>query len=66
MPAFTRAVTPFLQTARAAVKQGNAASPLHFALNRRNGADALRTYAVGAFERTKPHVNIGKASRGAG
>jgi len=61
MPAFARTVSPFLRTARSALLQGNAVSPLRFALQRQNGAaviNAARTYAA-AFERTKPHVNIG-------
>ena len=61
MPAFARTVTPFLRTARSALQQGNSVSPLQNALRRRNGAavlNAARTYAT-AFERTKPHVNIG-------
>ncbi|PQE16829.1 translation elongation factor Tu protein [Rutstroemia sp. NJR-2017a BBW] len=61
MPAFTRSITPFFQTARSALRQGNAVSPLQHALRRQNGAaviNAARSYAT-AFERTKPHVNIG-------
>ncbi|OBU00019.1 translation elongation factor Tu [Pseudogymnoascus verrucosus] len=58
MPAFTRSIVPFLRTARAATQQRNAVSPLHHALKRGNGVDSMRMYAA-AFERTKPHVNIG-------
>ncbi|KAK2629375.1 hypothetical protein QTJ16_000195 [Diplocarpon rosae] len=62
MPAFVRSVAPFLRTARSALQQGNCVSPLHHALLRQNGEslvlNAARTYAT-AFERTKPHVNIG-------
>lgn len=61
MPAFTRSIAPFLRTARSAIRQGNAVSPLQHALRRRNGVDAMRTYAE-VFERGKPHVNIGKSS----
>lgn len=57
MSAFSRTLTPFLRTARSALQQRNAVSPLQHALSRQNGA-ILRTYAT-AFERTKPHVNIG-------
>ena len=62
MSAFVRTVTPFLHTARSALRQGNSVSPLQHALLRQNGAQVLnacRTYAT-VFERTKPHVNIGK------
>jgi elongation factor Tu len=62
MPAFARSVTPFLRTARFALQQGNAVSPLQHALRGQKGAAVLNTarcYAT-AFERTKPHVNIGK------
>jgi elongation factor Tu len=61
MPVFVRTVAPFLRTARSALQQGNSVSPLRHALSRQNGAavlNAARAYAV-AFERTKPHVNIG-------
>merc|ERR1711939_406869 len=62
MPAFSRTLTPFLRTARSALQQGNSVSPLQHALRRRNGGasvlNAARSYAT-AFERTKPHVNIG-------
>lgn len=61
MPAFARSITPFFQTARSALRQGNAVSPLQHALRRQNGAaviNAARSYAT-AFERSKPHVNIG-------
>ena len=58
MPAFTRSIVPFLRTARAATQQRNAVSPLHHALKRGNGVDSMRMYAA-AFERSKPHVNIG-------
>lgn len=63
MPAFFRTLTPFVRTARAAVKQGNSVSPLAQALQRRNGVDAFRAYAA-AFQRDKPHVNIGTLYRG--
>lgn len=62
--AFSRSVLPFLRTARSALQQGNSVSPLQHALRRQNGASVLnaaRTYAT-AFERTKPHVNIGLSS----
>lgn len=58
---FARSVLPFLRTARSALQQGNSVSPLQHALRRQNGASVLnaaRAYAT-AFERTKPHVNIG-------
>merc|ERR1712225_74635 len=62
MPAFSRTLTPFLRTARSALQQGNSVSPLQHALRRRNGGasvlNAARSYAT-AFERTKPHVNVG-------
>jgi hypothetical protein len=61
MSAFMRSVSPFLQTAKATLRQGNAVSPLHFALQRQQGApvlNAFRSYAT-AFTRDKPHVNIG-------
>ncbi|KAL3423753.1 translation elongation factor Tu [Phlyctema vagabunda] len=60
MPAFARTVTPFLRTARSALQQGNSVTPFN-ALRRNNGVvvlNAFRAYAV-AFERNKPHVNIG-------
>ena len=62
MPTFARSVAPFLRTARSALQQGNSISPLQHALQRQNGAavlSAARTYAT-VFERTKPHVNIGR------
>jgi hypothetical protein len=60
MLAFVRTVTPFLRTARSALYQGNAVSPLQHALRPQNGTqvNACRAYAA-VFERTKPHVNIG-------
>jgi elongation factor Tu len=62
MPVFVRTVAPFLRTARSALQQGNSVSPLRHALlrNQKGAAvlNAARSYAV-AFERTKPHVNIG-------
>jgi elongation factor Tu len=61
MSAFARTITPFIKTARSALLHGNSVSPLQHALRRKNGAqviNAFRSYAV-AFERTKPHVNIG-------
>ncbi|CAG8953261.1 hypothetical protein HYFRA_00003465 [Hymenoscyphus fraxineus] len=61
MPAFARSVTPFLRTARSSWLQGSTVSPLQHALRGQKGAAVLntaRTYAT-AFERTKPHVNIG-------
>jgi elongation factor Tu len=61
MPAFARTVTPFLWTARSALLSGKSVNPLQHVLRRQNGAavlNAARTYAT-AFERTKPHVNIG-------
>jgi len=64
MPAFARTITPFLQTARSALQSGNSVNPLRYALQRQNGAsviNATRAYAA-AFERTKPHVNIGVLS----
>ncbi|TVY81793.1 Elongation factor Tu [Lachnellula suecica] len=60
MPAFARSVTPFLRTARFALQQGNAVSPLQHALRGQKGAAVLntaRTYAT-AFERTKPHTTL--------
>lgn len=62
MPAFVRSVAPFLRTARFALQQGTSVNPLQTALLSRNGASVVngaRTYAA-AFQRTKPHVNIGK------
>lgn len=57
-----RSIAPFLRTARYGLKSGSV-NPLQAALkNNRSAAGVLniaRTYAV--FERTKPHVNIGKA-----
>lgn len=58
-----RSVAPFLRTARASLRQGNV-SPLQAALKSKNVSPVLnvcRNYAV--FERSKPHVNIGKISR---
>ena len=54
---------PFLRTARGACQQGNGVvNPLQSALLQgRQGVQVLntaRTYAA-AFQRTKPHVNIG-------
>jgi len=54
----------FLRTSRAALNRGSNANPLRQALGV-NGAvkyaAACRNYAT-AFERTKPHVNIGTLS----
>ncbi|KAH8668265.1 putative elongation factor Tu, mitochondrial [Tricladium varicosporioides] len=61
MPAFVRTVTPFLRTARSAWLSGNSVNPLQQALRGQKGASLVngaRTYAA-AFERSKPHVNIG-------
>ncbi|KAH8599743.1 P-loop containing nucleoside triphosphate hydrolase protein [Bisporella sp. PMI_857] len=61
MPAFVRSVAPFLRTARSALQSGNSVNPLRYALQQQNRAafiNATRGYAA-AFERSKPHVNIG-------
>ncbi|KAF2138870.1 uncharacterized protein K452DRAFT_233702 [Aplosporella prunicola CBS 121167] len=58
MSAFTRA---FLRTSRAAFRQRSGANPLQQTLGLQGSAQymgAVRNYAA-AFERSKPHVNIG-------
>jgi len=58
MSAFAQA---FLRTSRATLRRQNGVSPTQFALGSRGSAQfltATRNYAT-AFERTKPHVNIG-------
>ncbi|KAI0169694.1 translation elongation factor Tu [Hypoxylon sp. FL1284] len=60
MSAFTRSLAPFLRASRHSLT-GSTANPLQFAVRQQNVAAALnftRSYAA-AFERTKPHVNIG-------
>ncbi|KZF26652.1 translation elongation factor Tu [Xylona heveae TC161] len=62
MATFARSIGPFLRTTGLALRQGNAASPVQQALRKGQNAgqmvNACRGMAV-AFERTKPHVNIG-------
>lgn len=58
MSAFAQA---FLRTSRAALRHQNTLNPVQQALGRQGGARyvaACRSYAT-AFERSKPHVNIG-------
>ena len=55
MSAISRSLTPFLRTSRYAVFGQKGVNPVQRILSDRNGARALAT----AFERTKPHVNIG-------
>ena len=47
----------FLRTSRAALRSNGAANPVQAAWGPRGGA-YMRNYAT-AFERNKPHVNIG-------
>ncbi|KAI9736587.1 MAG: translation elongation factor Tu [Claussenomyces sp. TS43310] len=61
MSAFARTVTPFVRTARSSLLRSNGVNPLQSTLRTKSGAqvfDAYRSYAT-AFERTKPHVNVG-------
>ena len=62
MSTLTRSVSPFLQTGRSVLLRSNGANPFVSALGRGRSAartaQACRGLAT-AFERTKPHVNIG-------
>lgn len=51
----------FLRTSRAALRSNGAANPVQAAWGSRGGA-YMRNYAT-AFERNKPHVNIGPSPR---
>jgi elongation factor Tu len=63
MSAFARSIAPFLRTGRTALRRPTASNPLLEALGRGQNAalivNACRGMAV-AFERKKPHVNIGE------
>ncbi len=57
MSAFVRSVTPLLRTSRIALRQQRGVNPVQQVFRGdRNGARGLAT----VFERTKPHVNIGR------
>lgn len=56
-----RTVAPFLRFSRHSLRAGAASNPLQFSIRQQNVQTALnlsRTYAA-AYERNKPHVNIG-------
>jgi len=58
-------VQAFARTSRAALRQKANASPVQLALGKQGSSQYLngwRSYAT-AFERNKPHVNIGKRRR---
>lgn len=59
MPAFTRTVTPFLRSARSALQHSQSINPLQQTLRSKGAATSFTRAYAAAFERTKPHVNIG-------
>ncbi len=57
MPVLVRSIAPLLRTSRLAVRQTSGVNPLQQVFG--NDAHGVRGLAT-AFERTKPHVNIGE------
>ena len=57
MAAFARSLRPFLRTTGLAVRQQKSGNPLQQAFGKNPAS--IRGLAT-AFERSKPHVNIGK------
>ena len=60
MVVITRSLVPLLRTSRLAVQQQRGVNPVQQVFGR--GANGIRGLAT-AFERSKPHVNIGTRPR---
>lgn len=58
MSSFPRTVAPLLRTANFALRQQTTVNPVQHVFSSKNG-HAIRGLAT-VFERTKPHVNIGR------
>ena len=60
MPGFSRSVTSLLWTSQLALRQSKGVNPVQYVFKK--NVDGVRTLAT-VFERSKPHVNIGKYSQ---
>ncbi|KAI9861178.1 MAG: translation elongation factor Tu [Vezdaea acicularis] len=61
MTALSRSVAPFIRISRAVLQRQNGVNPFYQVVTAKNGAQLAQQYRglATAFQRTKPHVNIG-------